>query len=145
MLSFTLTVDIARDLDTVFAYVTDPGKLPEWQRNTVAVTAEPPPPLRRGTHLREVRKGPFGKTVESLVEVTALEPNRTFGLRILEGPLPVDGHHTFAAHDGGTRIEVAIDGRPRGGLRLAQPLLRPLLRSQFERHYAELKRRLEQP
>jgi uncharacterized membrane protein len=143
MIKFGFTVDIERPVSDVFAYVTDIDKLPEWQTTTVSVTADPEGPLHRGTRLREVRRTPFGGTVESLVEVAELEPDRVFALKILEGPLPIDGHHTFADHDGGTRIELAVEGQPRGALRLAQPMLRPVLRRQFRRYYAELKRQLE--
>lgn len=81
--------------------------------------------------------------MEALVEVSEFERNRRFGLRIVSGPAPIDGHHTFTSTDGGTRIDFVAEGRLKGPMRIAQPLLRRVLNRQFKRYYAELKTVLE--
>jgi ligand-binding SRPBCC domain-containing protein len=127
----------------VFAYVTDLEKLAEWQPNVISVTKETEGPMGRGTHLREVRRGPFGRNVEAIVEVAAYEPGRRFDLRIVSGPLPIDGSHEFHPTDGGTRIDFVAEGQPGGVLRIAEPLLARALRRQFVGYYGRLKGRLE--
>jgi uncharacterized protein YndB with AHSA1/START domain len=143
MIKFSFSVQIARPVADVFAYVTDPSKLPKWQPNVVSATSETEGPLRQGSRLREVRRGPFGREVTSLVEVSAFEPNRRFDLRILEGPLPIDGSLAFAAEDGGTRIAFTASGQPGGPMRLFEPLLARVLRRQFEADYGRLRQTLE--
>jgi carbon monoxide dehydrogenase subunit G len=138
---FTLRVD--RPVEYVFASVTDPAKLATWQPNLVSVTKETEGPVGVGTRFREVRRGPFGRTVEAIVEVSAYEENRRFDLRIVSGPLPIDGRNRFAPSDDGTRIDFTAKGELGGPLRLAQPILARLLRRQFERDYARLKEALE--
>jgi carbon monoxide dehydrogenase subunit G len=81
--------------------------------------------------------------VESLVEVSELEPERAFGLRMLEGPLPVDADLRFEPAGGGTRVRFRVHGQPGGAMRLLQPLLRPTLKRQFRQHCGELKHVLE--
>jgi uncharacterized membrane protein len=137
------TVEVNRPVAAVFAYVTDPANLAEWQPNLASVTKLTEGPVGAGTRFKEVRRAPFGRTVEAIVEVSAYEENRRFDLRIVSGPLPIDGENTFAATDGGTRIDFAGHGEPRGPLRLAAPILARLLRRQFESDYARLKQALE--
>jgi uncharacterized protein YndB with AHSA1/START domain len=138
-----LTFEIERPVEEVFAYVTDPEKLPEWQPTTLAVTKETDGPMGKGTRLREVRRGPLGKRVESLVEVSEYEPNRRFGLRILSGPLPIDGHHEFEPTEAGTRLVFVAEGQPGGPMRILSPLLARVLRRQFASYYVRLKTILE--
>jgi hypothetical protein len=85
----------------------------------------------------------MGKRVESLVEVSEYEPNRRFALRILSGPLPIDGQHEFEPTDAGTRLVFVAEGQPGGPLRLFQPLLARALRRQFASYYVRLKKILE--
>ena len=132
-----------RPVDEVFAYVADPANLGEWQTNLVSITKETEGPVRSGTRFREVRRAPFGRPVEAIVEVSGYEENRRFDLRIVSGPLPIDGRNEFIAVDGATRIEFVAEGEPRGALRLAGPVFGRLLHRQFESDYARLKDALE--
>ena len=139
MIRFTITTDIDCPVGDVFAYVTDPQKLPTWQTNTVSVVQEGDGPVRVGTRLREVHRGPGGKELPSLVEVSELDPGRTFALRMLEGPLPIDGRIELAPAGAGTRMAFTAHGEPTGLMRVAQPLLRIALKRQFAQHCANLK------
>ena len=77
------------------------------------------------------------------MEVSEYEQDRRFSLRIVDGPLPVDGAHAFEATPAGTRIDFVAAGSPRGALRLAEPLLRRVLARQFRSYYERLKQVLE--
>lgn len=145
MIDFTVAIAIDRPASDVFAYVTDPARLPTWQTNTVEVEQLTDGPLGVGTQLHEVHRAPGGRRATSRVEVVEHEPPRRFALRILDGPLPVDGSFAFAPAGGGTRVELHAHGAPSGPLRLASPLLRRVLRRQFTADLARLKRVLEQP
>jgi hypothetical protein len=46
--------------------------------------------MQVGTRFREIRRASFGRSAEALVEVSAYEENRRFGLRIVSGPLPME-------------------------------------------------------
>jgi uncharacterized membrane protein len=143
MIRFTVPVEIDRPVEEVFAFVTDPARLPEWQANTVSAAAEAEGPMRTGTRLREVHRAPMGRNLESVVEVARYEPNRHFDLRIVDGPMPIHGDFAFAPANGGTRLELTAHGQPGGAMRLAQPLLSRALARQFRRDLARLKERLE--
>ena len=142
MIRFTINTDIDRPVGDVFAYVTDPEKLPTWQTNTVSVAQEGDGPLRVGTRLREVHRGPGGKELPSLVEVSELEPDRTFALRMIEGPLPIHGRIELEPTGSGTRMAFTAHGEPTGAHahRAAaaadrhQAAVRPALREPQGRH-----------
>jgi uncharacterized protein YndB with AHSA1/START domain len=142
MIDFTLETQIDRAPTDVFAYVTDPNQLPEWQTNTVSSVAEGGGPVALGTRLREVHRAPGGKQVESLVEVDEYEPGRAFGLHVVEGT-PVHLRITLEPAAGGTLLRFRGHGRLTGGLRLVQPLLGRVLRRQFAGQLGTLKRVLE--
>jgi uncharacterized protein YndB with AHSA1/START domain len=143
MIEFSVETEIARTPAEVFAYITDPTKLASWQRNTVSVSQEGDGPLAVGTRLHEVHRAPGGKELESVVEVSELEPDRVFALRMIEGPLPLDAHLTLEPTAGGTLLTFRGSGEPGGAMRLAGPLLRRALKRQFAQHCANLKRVLE--
>lgn len=144
MIEFHIPVEINRPVEEVFDYVTDPDKLPSWQTNTVSVATEPDGPLALGTRLHEVHRAPGGRELPSVVEVSQFERGRRLELRIVEGPLPVDGLFVFEAINGSsTRLELFGTGRPTGAMRLAQPLLRRVVRRQFAGNLRSLKQVME--
>jgi uncharacterized protein YndB with AHSA1/START domain len=144
MIDFTVEVDIDRPVNHVFAYSTDPEKLPTWQTNTVSSVPEQEGPLAVGSRLREVHRGPGGKEFESLVEVTEYDPDRRFALRVIEGT-PVHATMTFEpTADGGTHLRFRAFGKLTGAMRLAEPFLGRMLKRQFAEQVATLKRVLEQ-
>lgn len=144
MIDFTIEIEIDRPVAEVFAYVSDPKNLPAWQTNTVSVAQVDDGPLGLGTRLREVHRGPGGKEIQSLVEISEFEPDRVFALHMVEGPLPIDGRISLDASAGKTRMAFRVHGRPSGAMRLAQPVLRVALKRQFKDHCATLKRVLEE-
>jgi uncharacterized protein YndB with AHSA1/START domain len=144
MIDFTIETEIDRPPGEVFAYVSDPENLPTWQTNTVSATQVGDGPLGLGTRLREVHRGPGGKEVASLVEVSEFEPDRVFALQIIEGPLPIDGRISLEPSGAGTKLAFRVHGQPSGPMRLAPPLLRIALKRQFKEHCATLKRVLEE-
>jgi uncharacterized protein YndB with AHSA1/START domain len=144
VIEFTVVTEIERPVGDVFAYATDPAKLPAWQTNKVSAVVEGVGPVRLGTRIREVHSAPGGREVPSLVEVSEYEPDRLFALRTIEGPLPLDARLSFEPAGSGTRMSFQVHGRPGGLLRIAGPLMKKPLKRQFEAHCAELKRVLEE-
>lgn len=142
MFDFTIETEIERTPAEVFAYVTDATKLATWQTNTVSAVPETDGPLRVGSRIREVHRAPGGKKIEELVEVAEYEADRVFGLRNIEGP-PVGGRITVEPTEQGTRFRFRVYGQPTGASRLAEPLLRFILKRNFQRFCTTLKRVLE--
>lgn len=143
MIEFTIDRTIARPTAEVFAFATDPDKLSEWQRNTVSAERADSGPLRVGSRIKEVHRGPGGKEIESLVEVSELDPDRVFALRMVEGPLPVHARMVFTPSGDGTAVAFTVHGDLTGAKRLLEPLLAIGLKRQFREHCENLNRVLE--
>lgn len=136
------TIEVARPIEDVFAYVTDPEKLPEWQKGTIQVSREASGPLKEGERLYEIHAA-MGRHLRSTVEVVELDPPRAFALHMVEGPLPIDGRWTFEPTGRGTRVQFTGEGKLQGMMRLATPIVRRAVDKQFRGHHARLKEALE--
>jgi hypothetical protein len=131
-------IHIEREPSDVFAFLSDPEKLPSWQPTTVAVRRHRQGPLTVGERFEEVHKA-LGRGLTSMVEVTACEAPRVFALHIVSGAVPFDGRWELAPVPGGTRLRFIGEARARGPMRLAKPLLA----RQFGRYHRRLKELLE--
>ena len=139
MIDFTLEQRLDRSARDVFAYISDPERLPTWQTNTVSSVPLTDGPLGVGTRLREVHRGPGGKELVSVVEVAEFEPDRVFALRVVEGT-PVHLRITLDPDGASTRMRFRAFGELTGAMRLVQPLLGRVLKRQFARQLATLGR-----
>lgn len=141
MIKFGFPVDVARPVEDVFAYLTDPANLPEWQ-GTSEVTQLTEGPVSNGTRFREVHER-RGFRVESVTEVTEYERNRRFHVDVVSGPIPLHGRWKLEPTAAGTRIHFRAEGRAPRNLRFAEPLLARVLQYRFRAQHRRLKRALE--
>ncbi len=136
------TVEIARPLDEVFAFVTDSAKLSAWQ-DAEEVEQLTDGPVRAGTRFREVHKAMGRRRVE-LTEVVECDPGRLFHIRVIEGP-PIDGRWEFALTPaGGTRLTLTPLARFPGRASIANRAMEQVTALVFWRFHRRLKRALEQ-
>jgi uncharacterized protein YndB with AHSA1/START domain len=129
--------------EVVFAYLTDPAKVAEWQTAKTSVEQLTDGPPRLGTRFRERTKGPGGKEFDQIVEFTEFDPSRRVHVHVVEGPYPVDGTWTFEPADSGTRVRFVAEGELKGVMRALQPLAKRMLRKQFTAYHGNLARNLE--
>lgn len=134
MIRFELETRIERPASDVFAYLTNPLTLHEWQ-GTAEVEQLTPGPVGDGTRFREVHRM-LGRRIESVTEVVDYEPDRRFEVRVVSGPVPINGRWELQADATGTRLHFSAQG---GGPALATPLVR----RRFRRQHTRLKRLVE--
>ena len=140
MIRFEFSLDIERPPAEVFAYVTDPDRLPEWQSSAVEARWEGE--KATGARVHEVRKF-LGRRIDSELEVIEYEPGRRFGLKTISGPVPVTVHQTFEPRDGGTRLMFTAEGEPCGFFKLAEPVVGRVAERQFKSDFETMKDILE--
>jgi carbon monoxide dehydrogenase subunit G len=138
MMKIEDSIEISRPPEAVFAYLTDPEHLPEWQTSTVEVHRDRSGPLEVGERFKEVHAA-MGQKLESTVEVAESTPPSAFALKIVGGAMPLDGRWTFEPDGDGTRVHFVGEADVRGVKKLA----RPLLARQFRGYHRLLKRQLE--
>lgn len=137
------TFTIARPIEAVFDYVTDPANLANWQTANTSVeklTDGPPGP---GSRFRERVRGPLGREFEQVVEFSEFECPSRLRVHVVEGPYPIDGTWTFEAVGDETRIRFVADGELKGAMKLLQPLTERAVARQFAGYHRNLRRILE--
>jgi uncharacterized protein YndB with AHSA1/START domain len=129
-------MDVRAPAALVFAVLSTPERLPEWNTSVQSARrADPAQPIGPGA--RAVFKGRFmGQVLESETEVVVFEPPRRFATHAVRGPRL---HTSFdlAAQPFGTRVNVEVTGEVPGG-RLGAVFAEGFLRGELVRSLQRL-------
>ena len=145
MANADVSVTIQRPVEDVFAVLTDPTLAPRWAHSSIKGELLTPGPPGVGTRRRAVVKGLFGRTMESVMEVTELEPNKALGLRLVSASWGGSGRTRYVLTPvvGGTRLDWRWEMEPGGVLKpFARPFMAIFQRA-FQRDVDNLKAMME--
>jgi uncharacterized protein YndB with AHSA1/START domain len=146
MAGFDSSVVIQRPVEDVWRILTDPTQSPKWARNAIRGELLTEGPPRIGSQRRTVVKGfPGLGTMESVFEVTELDPLRAVALRQVSASWGGSGRtrYTFTPVDGGTRVDWHWELAPGGLMGLfARPMM-GVMRRMFQADLMNLKRMME--
>ena len=142
----TVQLKIDAPPDVTFALVAD---IPGWPRvisGIQSVDMLTPGPVAVGTRFRETRVM-FGRQATEEMTVAEIEAPRRLILTAFNHGTAYRAEHLFEAHGGGTKLELAFEGRPVTLLaRLLTPLgllFRGTVKRQLEADLADLAREAE--
>lgn len=137
------SIEISRSPEDVFAYVTDPSHLAEWQESVVSVHADSP--LTVGGKAVITRR--VGRGERTMInEVTEVTPPRSWRLRGIDGPIRGSVKGTVEPLDEGrrSRVTIALDFEGHGIGKVLLPfVVRRQVRAEMPRNLERLKERLE--
>ena len=108
MAAISSTIEIARSPEDVFAYLDEVTRHGEWQDGLISARLETDGPVRVGSKVIEVRKI-GGHELTMSYEITEHDPPRTFGFRVLDGPIRPVGKGTIEALPDGAGSRVTLD------------------------------------
>ncbi|MFE2556214.1 SRPBCC family protein [Streptomyces sp. NPDC059352] len=139
------TIDISRSPAEVFAYVTDPTHLPQWQESAVAVRKIDDTPIAVGSKVAVTRR--LGRReFTSTMQVIELDPPKRWHVHGIDGPVRGDVQGTIEPLGGGerSRLTLAVDFEGHGlGKALVPLMVRPHVRKEMPRDERTLKGILE--
>jgi uncharacterized protein YndB with AHSA1/START domain len=117
------TVEIPRPPEEVFAYVTDPTRMPEWQHGCLRGHLDTPDP-RVGSKCTTVRKIGWRER-EVSTEIIECDPPRRWADRGLDGPIRAKVAVTVEPLGDGTssRLTLAVDFTGEGIGKVLVPLI----------------------
>ncbi|MFE2288025.1 SRPBCC family protein [Streptomyces sp. NPDC059443] len=145
MSAISKSIDIDRRPEDVYAYVTDPTHLPEWQDSAVSAVPMGDLPVQVGSKVMVTRQ--IGKRrLPTTMQVLELDPPRSWHMHGLDGPVRPDVRGRIEPLDGGTRsrVTLAIDFEGHGLGRALVPLVvKPMVRKEMPRGEEKLKHLLE--
>ena len=137
------SIEISRRPEEVFAYVTDPSHLSDWQESVVSVRADSP--FTVGSKAVVTRR--VGRMERPMTnEVTQLMPPSAWGIRGIDGPVRGKVQGTVEALEDGkrSRVTIALDFEGYGIGKVLLPLVvRRQAQAEMPRNMQRLKERLE--
>jgi uncharacterized protein YndB with AHSA1/START domain len=139
------SAEISRSPEDVFAYVTDPSHLPEWQESVVSVKTDESAPDRAGSQAVITRR--VGRReMKMTAEIADLDPPRSWRVRGLDGPVRGNVRGTIEPLDDGarSRVTIELDFEGHGIGKLLVPLVvRRQAQKELPKNALRLKERLE--
>jgi Polyketide cyclase / dehydrase and lipid transport len=134
------SIGIAAPAETVFDYVTDVRREPQWNPQLREVEKLTPGPVGVGTRYR-VR---FGRGVgAAIIENTAFDRPRGWSAVSTSRRLDVRFRGQVTELSGGCQLAVRTELFPRGALYVISPVLRRLMRRSWDQDLAAIKAIIE--
>ena len=145
MAPITSSIEIARRPDDVFAYVTDPTRLAEWQESvTRSVSSDIP--VHVGTKAQVTRRVGRREMTQT-AEIAELTPPTSWRVRGLDGAVRGNVRGRIDPLDDGarSRVTIVLDLEGHGIGKLLVPLfVKKKAQQEMPRNVQNLKTRLEQ-
>jgi hypothetical protein len=122
----------------------DPSRDPEWIGGVDRVEWLTPPPLGLESQVRRIG-GFLGRSIEWIMRIDVLEPERHVGMHALRSPFPMDVDYLLEPAEGGraTQASIRIRGEAKGMYGLPGPLLGPMVRRSVRGDLRRLKKIVE--
>jgi uncharacterized protein YndB with AHSA1/START domain len=106
------TIVIARPLDGVFAFFTDPANDRSWRPAVKEISTQDPPGVGRRIH--QVVAGPGGRGIAADIEVTGYEPSSRYAFQVVAGPARPQGEFRFIETPNGTEVHFSLSAELSG-------------------------------
>jgi len=136
--------EIERPAEVVWEYLENAEHNPEWLSNMRSARWTTEPPIAVGSRYDQLARF-LGKDVRTSFEVSALEPGRSITISSLPGssfPIRIT-RQLEPLGPQRTRVRETAEGDSGGFYRVAEPLMRPIVRRNIVRAYRRLKQMLE--
>jgi uncharacterized protein YndB with AHSA1/START domain len=144
MAPITVSIDVDRSAEEVFAYATDPSRFREWQKGVVSGHMESSGTTQVGDHCVSTRRIGWADR-PSTSTVTRIDPPHHWSVRGVDGPIRAMVDVTVEPRsDTSAQLTVALDFEGHGiGRLLVALLVRRDAQREMPVNVATLKRRLE--
>ncbi|MGZ4296295.1 MAG: SRPBCC family protein [Solirubrobacteraceae bacterium] len=137
------TIDIAREADDVFSYVTDPARFPEWQTGVVRAGMVAGAPVAAGSRCTITRRigGSERTTTQEIIEAN---PPRSWEIRSIDGPIrPHVSIQVESLDAKRSRLTIALELHAHGMGRFILPAVRRAAAAEAPNNIQRIKQHLE--
>ena len=139
-LDFGILVD--RPMKDVFAFVSNPNNMSQWNSAVVSLEQATPGAVGVGTKFKTVGEM-MGRRIEGELQITIYEPDTKCGFQLQAGPMQVNLTLAFKTVGTGTKVSLNALGNPGGIFKLAEGVMAGQVKSMMEGNLARLKSVLE--
>ena len=142
-MNIIISIVIACPVESVFEFVSDYTRDPEWRSGVIEMSQTPPGRPQVGTHTLEVARF-FGRKMTTPAEVTKYEPGREIDFAgLMAMKIRISGSRTVEEANGQARFTYQANVEGHGFLGSLSPLIVPILRRRFLGDLRRLKALLE--
>jgi uncharacterized protein YndB with AHSA1/START domain len=142
MITFETDVHIARPIEVVFAYVSDPRNFPHWNSAVQTVHKTSGDERELASTYSMERRLPTGRALNEL-EIIARQPSGEFAIRTTSGPTPFVYRYRFTPENGETLVQLNAEIELQGPAAFVPQLARRAVRHGVDDNLATLKAILE--
>lgn len=143
MIEVTVTRDIARPAAEVFAFVADATNNPRWQDGMRSCVWTSEQPIGVGSTYDQAASF-LGRKIRSRFEVIEYESGIVIAAKTIEGSFPITFRRSVEVVDeASSRVTAVITGDASGFFKIAEPMMRPMVRRSIDRDYDRLRTLLE--
>lgn len=142
MINLDLGILVDRPMKDVFAFVSDPNNMSQWNSAIVSLQQATPGTVVVGTKFKTIGEM-MGRRIEGEMQVTAFEPDTKCGFQVNAGPMQVNITLSFKTVGTGTKVSLNAQGNPGGIFKLAEGVMAGQVKTMMEGNLARLKSALE--
>jgi uncharacterized protein YndB with AHSA1/START domain len=142
VIEFETSVSIARPIEEVFAFVSDPLQFPRWNSAVLSTRRTSGASNEVGATYSMERELPTGR-VRNELQIIARKPPTEFGIRTTSGPTPFVYRYGFRVERGATIVHLDASVELGGPARLVPPLAARAVKRGVDANFAALRRTLE--
>lgn len=141
MASVSSSVSIAKPVEEVFEYVTNPANYSAWAEQVVGATVSPEGPVRLGS-IYTLSTKVMGRTMDTQMEVTDFAENSRWSITTIGVPASVTSVFDFEPEGDGTKLTLSMtlgSGYPK----VAAGAVEKQMQQQFDANAQKIKNLLE--
>ncbi len=142
MINLDFGVLVDRPIKDVFAFVSNPNNMSQWNSAVVSLQQATPGAVGVGTKFKTVGEM-MGRRIEGEMQVAIYEPDIKCGFQLQAGPMQVNLTLAFKTVGTGTKVSLNAQGNPGGIFKLAEGVMAGQIKSMMEGNLARLKTVLE--
>lgn len=142
MINLDFGVLVDRPMKDVFAFVSNPNNMSQWNSAVVSLQQSTPGAVGVGTKFKTVGEM-MGRRIEGELQITSYEPDTKCGFQLQAGPMQVNLTLAFKTVGTGTKVSLNAQGNPGGIFKLAEGVMAGQVKSMMEGNLARLKTVLE--
>ncbi len=142
MINLDLGVLVDRPMKDVFAFVSNPNNMSQWNSAVISLEQITPGTVGVGTKFKTVGEM-MGRRIEGEMQITTYEPDTKCGFQLQAGPMLVNLTLNFKTVGTATKVSLNAQGNPGGIFKLAEGVMAGQVKSMMEGNLARLKTVLE--
>ncbi|MGM0876328.1 MAG: SRPBCC family protein [Bacillota bacterium] len=142
MIKVNVSVNINKPHQEIFAYIANFENNPKWQGGMLEATFTSDGPLQKGSTYEQVATF-LGKKIYTTFEVIQFEKDYLIKINSVESSFPITVTRFVEPAAEGTKVSAIVEGDASKFFKVAQPLLKSMVKRSVTSDYNRLKKLME--